>query len=259
MEEMQHEVVRREFGRQAARFGEPGLTLSNRDYLQWMVGQLPLQPHLAVLDVAAGTGHLSRAMAPHVARVVAVDITPEMLEQGRQEAEREGLMNLTFEYGLAETLPYGDEAFDLVVSRFAFHHFADAHRPLSEMVRVCRRGGRVAIIDLLSSDDPAVAATYNHLERLRDPSHTRALTAAELQRLIQGAGLRIVHTVGRDVEVRLERWLDLTNPSPEARHTIAAALTQELQGQTITGMRPYRLDQDLMFLHAWCIVVGAKE
>src|SRR5512145_1385731 len=106
MPESQHEVVRREFGQQAARFGEPGLTLSNQAYLRWMVGQLDLQPHFEVLDVAAGTGHLSRAVAPYVKRVVALDLTPEMLAQGRREAAQQGLTNVIFESGEAETLPY---------------------------------------------------------------------------------------------------------------------------------------------------------
>jgi ubiquinone/menaquinone biosynthesis C-methylase UbiE len=258
MNETQHDVVRREFGQQAARFGEQGLTLSNQAYLQWMVEQLDVRPDFEVLDVAAGTGHLSRAMAPHVKRVVALDLTPEMLAEGRREAERLGLTNLIFVQGEAERLPYPSDAFDLVVSRFSLHHFADPRGPLQEMVRVCRRGGRVAIIDLVSPDDSAVAATYNHLERLRDPSHTRALTADELQRFMRGTGLDIVHAAPRDVEVQLDRWLDLTRTPPEARQEIRTALTQDLQGFKPTGMRPYRHDQELRFLHAWHIVVGMK-
>jgi SAM-dependent methyltransferase len=258
MQESQHDVIRREFGRQAAHFGEQGLTLSNQDYLQWMVDQLSLQPHFEVLDVAAGTGHLSRAIAPHVTRVMALDLTPEMLAQGRREAAQQGLANVVFEQGEAETLPYPSAAFDLVVTRFSLHHFADPRRPLQEMVRVCRPGGKVAVIDMVSPADPPVAETYNRLERLRDPSHTWALPADELQRLIQAAGLTIVHTAPRDVEVTLERWLDLTHAAPEARQTIRAELTQDLQGMKTTGMRPYTRDQELKFLHAWLVVVGMK-
>jgi ubiquinone/menaquinone biosynthesis C-methylase UbiE len=258
MQETQHDIIRREFGQQAARFGEKGLTLSNQAYLQWMVAQLGLQPHFEVLDVAAGTGHLSRAIAPHVKRVVGLDLTPEMLAEGRREAEQQGLKNLMFEQGEAECLPYPNDAFDLVVTRFSLHHFAAPRGPVQEMVRVCRPGGRVAVIDLVSPDDPAAAATYNHLECLRDPSHLRALTADELQRLMREAGLAIVHTVPRDVEVHLDRWLDLTRAAPEARQAIREALTQELQGLKITGMRPYMRDQELKFLHAWLIVVGLK-
>jgi ubiquinone/menaquinone biosynthesis C-methylase UbiE len=258
MRETQHDVVRREFGQQAARFGEQGLTLSNQVYLQWMVEQLDLHPHFEVLDVAAGTGHLARAIAPHVQRVVGLDLTPEMLAQGQREAEREGLTNVAFEQGKAEHLGYANEAFDLVVTRFSLHHFVDARGPLQEMVRVCRRGGRVAVIDLVSPDDPAVAVTYNHLERLRDPSHVRALTADELQRLMRTTGLRIVHTSSRDVEVHLDRWMELTCAAPDARETIRQALTQDLQGLKTTGMRPYMGDQELKFLHAWIVVVGVK-
>jgi SAM-dependent methyltransferase len=258
MEETQHDVARRAFRQQAAGFSGPGLTLSNRDYLAWIVDQLDLQPHWEVLDVAAGTGHLSRAIAPHVQRVVAVDLTPEMLAQGQREAEQAGLTNLVFEQGVAEHLPYPDAAFDLVVSRFSLHHFADARGPLQEMVRVCRPGGRVAVIDLVSPNDPPVAATYNALERLRDPSHTRALTADELQGLMRQAGLDVVHSVRRDVEVHPERWMDLTQVSPAVRQTILAELTQDLQGVKTTGMRPFTRQDELMFLHAWLIVVGVK-
>jgi len=258
MQHTQHDVVRREFGQQAAHFGEQGLTLSNQDYLQWIVEQLDLRPHFEVLDVAAGTGHLSRAIAPYVKCVVALDLTPEMLAQGRYEAEQQGLTNLVFEQGEAEHLSYAHDRFDLVVTRFSLHHFADPHKPLQEMVRVCRRGGRVAVIDLVSRDDAAVAITYNHLERLRDPSHLRALTADELQRLMRQMGLDLVHTTSRDVEVHLERWLDLTAAAPEARQTIRTALTQDLEGMQTTGMRPYFRDGELKFLHAWLVVIGMK-
>jgi SAM-dependent methyltransferase len=257
MQQTQHDVVRREFG-QAAHFGEPGLALSNQDYLHWMVKRLDLQSHFEVLDVAAGTGHLSRAIAPHVKHVVALDLTPEMLAQGRQEAEQQGLTNVVFEQGVAEHLSYPSAAFDLVVTRFSLHHFADPRGPMQEMVRVCRHGGRVAVIDLVSPDDPAVAITYNHLEQLRDPSHLRALTADELQQLMRTTGLTLVHTASRDVEVHLERWLDLTNAAPEARQTIRTALTEELEGVQTTGMRPYVRDEELKFLHAWLVVIGIK-
>ena len=81
---MEHNrVIRKEFSKQAARFGEKGLTLSSKDILDWIVDFLPLDQTFRVLDVAAGTGHLSRAIAPHAREVVAIDITPRMLAYGR--------------------------------------------------------------------------------------------------------------------------------------------------------------------------------
>jgi hypothetical protein len=116
----------------------------------------------------------------------------------------------------------------------------------------------VAVIDLVSPADPAVAITYNHLERLRDPSHLRALTADALQRLMRETGLELVHTASRDVEVHLDRWLDLTDAASEARQTIRTALTQDLEGTQTTGMRPYFRDEELKFLHTWLVVIGMK-
>ena len=78
-----NETIRREFAKQASAFGEEGLTLSSQEYLTWMVKKLPLQANFRVLDVAAGTAHLSCAIAPHVQHVVAFDMTPEMLKEAR--------------------------------------------------------------------------------------------------------------------------------------------------------------------------------
>ena len=115
---MSHDrIVRDEFTRQAAFFGNSGLTLSSQEYLAWMVSQLPLAPELRVLDVAAGTGHLSRAVAPRVGSLVAIDLTPAMLSEAVHETARSGLRNIAFERGDAARLPHPDGTFDMVVSR----------------------------------------------------------------------------------------------------------------------------------------------
>src|SRR5262245_21449800 len=73
--------VQEEFAKQASGFGDPRLTVARADYLEWMLGYLPIGPEACVLDVCAGTGHISRAIAPRVRRVVAVDVTAEMLAE----------------------------------------------------------------------------------------------------------------------------------------------------------------------------------
>ena len=89
-------------------------------------------------------------MAHAVASVTAVDITPEMIDEGRKRAKADGIHNLRFELGSAEALPFADESFDLVMSRYAIHHFADPKTALSEMSRVCKRGGLVVNVDMVS-------------------------------------------------------------------------------------------------------------
>src|SRR3989442_3527176 len=108
------ETVRREFGKQARHFAEAGLTLSNEDYLRWMVDVLAPAPHWQVLDVATGTGHLARALAPRVRRVTAVDLTPAMLAEGPRLAGEAGLTNVAFAQGPPQRLPFVSPSFCLL-------------------------------------------------------------------------------------------------------------------------------------------------
>lgn len=251
--------IRKQFSLQAAHFNEEGRTLSSPEYLKWVVGCLNLKPDFVVLDVAAGTGHLGRAIAPRVQRVVAVDITPEMLLQGIDEAARSGINNIHFEEGRAEKLRFPDDSFDMVVTRLSLHHFTDPHRAIREMMRVCRPGKQLGIMDMVSPVDATLAARYNRLERLRDPSHTRCLTIAELRMALRDAGLTDVEMISREIEVNLNSWMDLTGADPEIRQIIQEGLIGELEGNQITGMRPFRKDGQLMFTQTWTTAIGVKQ
>lgn len=253
-----HRLVEQQFAQQAPGFGQEGLTLTNRDYLAWMVDTLEPEPHDAVLDVAAGTGHLGKAIAPRVRCVVCLDLTPDMLHEGEQAAQREGLTNITFLKGAAEDLPYSDSVFDAVVSRFAVHHFVEPLVQVREMVRVCRPGGKVALIDLAAPEDQTEAAAYNHLERLRDPSHTQALSTEELRGTLESCGLSGIRTASRNVEVETERWLALTSTPTARAQEIREDLMQDILGSASTGMRPFLDDGVLMFTQRWVIAVGLK-
>jgi ubiquinone/menaquinone biosynthesis C-methylase UbiE len=116
---------------------------------------LPLGPRLVeacdigpgnvVLDVAAGTGNASIPAAKAGAQVTASDLTPELLDAGRARAEGEGL-NLAWVEADAERLPFADESFDVVISSIGAM-FAPHHQDVAdELVRVCRRGGKVGLL-----------------------------------------------------------------------------------------------------------------
>lgn len=250
--------IQREFAKQACGFANPLLTLARTDYLEWMLGHLPLQPDCRALDVAAGSGHLTRAIAPRVGWILALDLTMEMLRELRKHTVAQKISNLRALQGLAETLPIRDAMFDLVVSRLAFHHFERPARVLREMVRTCKLGGTVGIIDLVSPDEPKLARRYNAYELKRDASHTRAFSEAELVRMPRNAGLVDVSSVGRDLEVDLEAWLDLAKTPAAATRQIRRDLLAELQGGARTGLRPFRRDENLMFLQRWVIIVARR-
>jgi len=251
--------IRTEFAKQASRFGEQGLTLSSQEYLAWMISILPLQPDFRVLDVAAGTGHLSRAIAPSVKEVVAIDMTPEMLEEARKESEKHGLKNIVLTQGDAKHLPYQDGSFDMVVSRLSLHHFEKPEVQLKEMVRVCKAHHVVGIIDLLSPDADDLIPSYNRLERLRDPSHTMALTKEQLVSAMKNAGLSIQRSDAKDIEVDFQQWTDLTKTDHSIRDEIRKELELDIKSGPKTGMRPYTDGGKLKFMHKWAIVIGTKS
>src|SRR6185436_11854879 len=97
-----------------------------------------------VLDVAAGNGNATLAAARHFARVTSTDYVPALLERGRRRAEAEGL-DVTFQVADAEALPYEAASFDVVLSTFGVMFAPDHPQAASELMRVCRPGGRIGL------------------------------------------------------------------------------------------------------------------
>ena len=254
-----HRVVREEFSKQASRFGDKGLTLSSEDILDWIVEFLPLDKAFRVLDVAAGTGHLSRAIAPHVLEVAAIDITPKMLAHAREETAGRNLDTISFVEGNAEQLPYEAGCFDLVVSRLAIHHFENPMIQLREMVRVCKPNHAIGIIDLLAPEDERVAERYNDLERLRDPSHTVALSKRQMKELLADAGIVLERIDTRDVEVDFLRWVQMTGTTSETVEVLKEKLMKDINDGSKTAMRPFLASGSLKFLQVWSIMIGKKH
>jgi hypothetical protein len=120
---------------------------------------------------------------------------------------------------------------------------------------VVKSGGAVAVIDLLSPGEGAVGERYDAVERLRDPSHTRALTEAGFAALFAGQGLRVARERHRTVEVSVERWLDLTAPAPGARREVLGAFQAQLSGGPATGFELFRAEDGLRFRQRWAVYV----
>lgn len=118
-----------------------------------------------VLDVACGTGVLTREVAARVgdaSRVAGLDLSPGMLAVAQRAAPSIG-----WQQGAAQSLPFADESFDAVVSQFALMFFPDRAGALREMLRVSAAGGRLAVAVWGSLDDnPAYAHEVALLERL---------------------------------------------------------------------------------------------
>lgn len=249
----QQAAIRQEYKQQAATWGKAKIN----PHLQWVVDQLDLDPAHKVLDVAAGTGLFSRTVAPRVAHVTASDITPEMLEQGRLAAEADGITNVTFQQAPAEDLPFANASFDIVISRYAVHHFLKPVVVLKEMARVCKPDGTVVIVDMVSDENAELSARQNHFETIADTTHTRTLSPSELVRECTAAGLTMKKYLSREVPMDFDQWQAYLQKDAEPKRIIRAALEKDLAGTpTPTGFRPYISSEGkLTFIHTWGLIV----
>lgn len=251
----QHQAILQEYRRQAPRWGK----LDINEHLRWVVDQLPLSPHCEVVDVAAGTGLFGRAVAAHVARVTAVDITPEMIEQGRARAQQDGITNMDWQQGAAETLPFPDATFDLAITRYSVHHFVDPAAVFREMGRIVRTDGAIAVVDMVSDERSEVATYHDVLETQIDSTHTHILSPSRLLEATAKAGLTVQAYLSRDVPMNFAQWQAHIPQDAPVRQNVRQALEAELAGAQQTGMRPFVRDGALWFIHVWGVVLAGKR
>lgn len=111
-----------------------------------LVAACRISPGQRVLDVAAGSGNVAIRAAEAGAQVVASDLTPENFEAGRREARARGV-ELEWVEADAEALPFGNEEFDVVTSAFGAMFAPDHAAVADELLRVCRPGGTIGMIN----------------------------------------------------------------------------------------------------------------
>ncbi|MBU6367492.1 MAG: metalloregulator ArsR/SmtB family transcription factor [Gemmatimonadetes bacterium] len=127
----------------------------------WQVALGLLNPAMVVGDLGCGTGALAEALAPHVARVEAVDASPAMLAAARTRLAP--LDNVGLHDGTLEALPLADASLDAAVLLLVLHHVADPRAALREVARVVRPGGRVVVGDMVPHAHERYRAQMGHL------------------------------------------------------------------------------------------------
>ena len=133
------EQVREQFTAQAesfSRFAEE----TEAHTLQLVDELAQLRPYDEVLDVACGPGVVALGIAREVKHVTGIDLTPAMITKAAEMQKARGQTNLTWVLGSAARLPFPDQSFSLVFTRYSFHHLLDPAAVLKEIVRVARAG-----------------------------------------------------------------------------------------------------------------------
>lgn len=232
-----------QFTRQAAQFAESP-TARNEELLQAILRMAAPELRESMLDVACGPGMLVCAFAPYVRQAIGIDLTPAMLEHARAAQQRQGFDNISWECGDVTALPYPDGSFDIVTCRYAFHHFPDPLAVLTEMRRVCAPGGRVVVVD--SAPTVGKAAAFNAMERLRDPSHTRAFAPEDLIALYREAGLAVPRMGHFRLELDLESFLARSYPRDGDEVRLRNLFVEALREDTL-DVQPREVEGKIFF------------
>jgi SAM-dependent methyltransferase len=212
------------------------------------------------LDVGCGPGLLAKAFAPRVREFVGVDLTPAMVDKANAIAREAGLANVRFQVADALKLPFETGCVDLALTRLALHHMADVRGVVGEIARVTRDGGRIGLFDLTTSESTDESAYLNLVERLRDPSHVRALPISEAVQVVGLAGFELDRVNTTELELDVDDWIArAAQSSDEARR--AHELLVDAVGTRRFGGRRVRRDEagKVKFIVRYMIVVGTRR
>jgi ubiquinone/menaquinone biosynthesis C-methylase UbiE len=212
-------LVNAQFGTRAAAYVASAVHAQGED-LRELAALVAGANAARVLDLGCGGGHVAFAVAPHVAEVVAYDLSAEMLAAVAAEAAARGLGNVTTERGSVEALPFADGTFDAVVTRFSAHHWYDAPAGLREARRVLRTGGTAAFVDVVSPDAVALDTFLQSVELLRDPSHVRDYRVAEWRAMLDAAGFTVTRATERRLRMEFASWIARMQTPPVRRDAI---------------------------------------
>lgn len=255
MTQAQHRAsIIEQFTRQAVPFADMP-EHSQESAFQLMLESAGVTSRDTVLDVACGPGLVACAFAARAARVTGIDITPAMIDKARQVQKEKRLTNVEWNNADVLPLPYGDESFSMVITRYSFHHFLDPFQVFAEMHRVCKQDGVLMVVDV--AIPPQKRGAYDHLEKLRDPSHTSACTPEELLGMAERLKLARVTTHWYRLEMELERQLAASFPRPGDDETIRALMRNDI-GQDGLGMGAHWVGTEIHFAYPTLIMVGRK-
>ncbi len=215
-------------------------------------------PEWVMLDIATGGGHTALKFAQHVSKVIATDLTPNMLRAAQAFIRSRGVQNVHFQVADAENLPFESGYFDLVTCRIAAHHFPDVQRFVLEGARVLKHTGMLLVQDHLLPENEADARYIDAFEKLRDPSHNRAFSQSEWQVMYAQAGLALEQIEWVTKHHDFISWVERQSCTSDVIRQL-----REMLAQAPAGAAPWMQVQDLgtdhtSFTNHHILIAGRK-
>jgi len=232
MESLSHQLeIVSQFTRQSRPFAEMAVHSESRSFEVFReLGSFSGKEK--VLDSGCGPGLVSLYLAEFVGQISGVDLTPAMVNLAAETASKSGIANASFVQGDMTSLPFATGHFDVAVSRYTFHHLEHHREAFAEMIRVTRPGGKVIVVDV--NPEAIKRKAYDRFERLRDPSHTSALTFEELIHLGEKHGLKTPQVIQFGLEVDVQHLIASSFPEKVSREDLIQLLAEDLKSNKLS-------------------------
>ena len=184
------DYARAYFDELAGRFGKD--YVPGRSWKALAEALLKTMNYRHVADLGAGAGTLSQLLAQRAEKVIAVDLSPKMVDYAQQLAEKNGLANLEFRIGDIEEPPIEDSSIDLAILSQALHHAEHPQRAIDSAHRILRPGGRLIILDLLQHNFSEARELY--------ADRWLGFSESQIASMLEKAGFSGIETIVADKE-----------------------------------------------------------
>lgn len=162
-------------------------------HLKSILEFLPIKSGMKILDLGTGSGYLSFAIAEKFTDtfIIGLDIVEKALVDNRIRAKKENIKNISFITYDGIDFPFNDNEFDMVVSRYALHHFPDIKKSVLEVSRVLKAGGFLFISDPTPNTNDTSKFVDEYMQLKKD-GHIKFYAKDEWERICTEAGLQVV-------------------------------------------------------------------
>lgn len=176
----------------------------DNNHLELILDCLPVGRGMKVLDLGTGTGYLAFPLAQRykLTEIVGLDIVETALERNRERAKKEGLSNLEFVSYDGISFPFENATFDLVITRYALHHFPAIQDTFGEISRVLKPGGVLFLSDPAPNDNDTDRFVDEYMQMKKD-GHIKFYTRNEWQEIAKG--VELVYAYGFETYIHFPR------------------------------------------------------
>ncbi len=252
----QQDLTQKQFGDQAQNYLSSAVHAQGAEFEQ-IINLAQQRQAQNILDLGCGAGHVSfyLAAACQDAQITAYDLSDKMLAVVAAEAGERGFTNITTQQGMVEKLPFTNNQFDLVVTRYSAHHWLDVPKALSEIKRVLKPQGKCVIVDAMSPETPLLDTALQTLELLRDASHVRDYRISEWYLMLGQQGFAPEQQNRWKVALDFESWVKRINTPDagiEALKTVMSLLPQEVRDY-------YQMEDDIWQMDVMMVVASNNK